>query len=482
MTTIAYLANQFPSPVEPYVGAEIEELRRRGVRVIAGSVWKPDGRVRSNSAVVPDADFVVLQPFQITKLARALWLCVRRWRRIADLLQRVMLQGRENPVQRAKALLHTWLGACYALRLEEREVEHIHVHHGYFGAWIGIVAARLLNVGCSITLHGSDLLTGTAYLDTKLESCQFCVTISEYNRRYILEHYPAIEPGNVMVARLGVDVPEPARFPAARVPGPMLPPSMLPATTLGASRPRKPGDSRFHLLAVGRLHAVKDHAFLLRACAQLCERGLDFQCEIAGEGPERRNLELLIREDGLEGRVRLLGHVPHQQRDELYQRADVCVLTSRSEGIPLVLMEAMARAKIVIAPAITGIPELVVAGLTGFLYQPGSVEDFAARILLVHRLMTHRLMSHELMTYRITPHGLTSTSFGSRPPGVPSAASQLDRVRNRAREQVRRHFNRQKNLEAFGDLFLRRVLERGPERTAGPDGHFLHEDSLLQQI
>jgi glycosyltransferase involved in cell wall biosynthesis len=241
-------------------------------------------------------------------------------------------------------------------------------------------------------------------------------------------------------------------------------------------------ESPFHLLAVGRLRAVKDHAFLLRACAQLCRGGLDFQCEIAGEGPERRNLELLIREYGLEERVHLLGHVPYEQQGALYQRADVCVLTSRSEGIPLALMEAMARAKIVVAPAITGIPELVVAGLTGFLYQPGSVEDLAARILLIHQLMTHGLMTHEFMTYRITPHGLISTSFSGRLPGVPSAASQLDRVRDRAREQVRRHFNRQKNLEAFGDLFLRRVLERGPERTAGPDGHSLHEDSLLQQI
>jgi colanic acid/amylovoran biosynthesis glycosyltransferase len=466
MTTIAYLANQFPSPVEPYVGAEIEELRRRGVRVIAGSVWKQGERVRSSTELAGDPDFIVLQPFQITTLAKALWLCLRRWRRIADLLERVMLQGRETPLQRAKALLHTWLGACYALRLQEREVEHIHVHHGYFGAWIAIVAARLLNVGCSITLHGSDLLTHAAYLDAKLKSCQFCMTISEYNRRYILEHYPAIEPGNVVVARLGVDVPEPRRFPAARVRD----------FRLWGS------DSRFHLLAVGRLHAVKDHAFLVRACAQLCQRGLDFQCEIAGEGPERRNLDLLIREYGLEERVHLLGHVPHEQQDALYQRADVCVLTSRSEGIPLALMEAMARAKIVVAPAITGIPELVVAGLTGFLYQPGSVEDFAARILLIHQLITPGLMTHELMTHRITPRGLTSTLLASRLHGVPSAASQLDRVRNRAREQVRRHFNRQKNLEAFGDLFLRRVLERGPERTAGPDGHSLHEDSLLQQI
>ena len=92
---------------------------------------------------------------------------------------------------------------------------------------------------------------------------------------------------------------------------------------------------------------------------------MTFECLIAGEGPERRNLESLIRRCGLEERVTLLGHVPREHMDSLYDRADVVVLTSRSEGIPLVLMEAMARGKIVLAPAITGIPELVIAGRDG---------------------------------------------------------------------------------------------------------------------
>ena len=74
----------------------------------------------------------------------------------------------------------------------------------------------------------------------------------------------------------------------------------------------------------------------------------------------------------LEKQVTLLGHVAREQMACYYDRADVVVLTSRSEGIPLVLMEAMARGKIVLAPAITGIPELVIAGKTGFLYEPGS--------------------------------------------------------------------------------------------------------------
>ena len=465
--TVAYLANQFPSPVEPYVVDEIEELRRRGVEVIAGSVRRPDECVRLSCAAErdsesADSETVVLQPVPIALLVQAAWLCLRRWRRIADLLRRVILQGQETFMQRGKALLHTWLGACYALRLQRWEAEHIpvqhiqtqhipvqhihvhhiHVHHGYFGAWVAMVAARLLNVGYSMTLHGSDLLTSAAYLDAKLKNCRFCVTISEYNRRYILEHYSTIEAGRVIVARLGVDVPEPGGFSAAELRSP-TPESPI----LRSSMVRGPGhsqsNSRLHLLAVGRLHAVKDHAFLLRACVQLRHRGLDFQCEIAGEGPERHNLERLIQEYGLEERVRLLGHVPPERQDSLYRGVDVVVLTSRSEGIPLVLMEAMARGKIVVAPAITGIPELVVAGQTGFLYEPGSVEDFVTRILWLGAPMPVGRAAGD------SP----GVAGASKPDGI-----RLDGVRRQAREQVRLHFNRRKNLELFGDVFLERIF------------------------
>jgi glycosyltransferase involved in cell wall biosynthesis len=430
--TVAYLANQFPSPVEPYVADEIEELRLRGVRVIAGSVRRPAGRASFNE-VDGDSEFVVLQPVSITVAVKAAWLCLCRWQQIADLFQRVIFRGRETPLQRSKALLHTWLGACYALRLQKRGVEHIHVHHGYFGSWIAMVAARLLNVSYSLTLHGSDLLTHAAYLDTKLKHCRFCMTISEYNRHYILDHYSTIEPGDVVVARLGVDVPEAPRLPA--------------------TRGRRRCDSQFQLLAIGRLHAVKDHAFLLQGCAQLRRRGLDFKCEIAGEGPERRNLERLIREYGLEDQVRLLGHVPRERHDDLYQKADLVVLTSRSEGIPLVLMEAMAREKIVLAPEITGIPELVTAGQTGFLYQPKSMDDFVTQLVYLHELISRR------------PSGDSEK--------VPFM-SQLDWVRYRAREQVRQNFNREKNLQSFSDLFL--------ERVTGQIEHSQYEDPLLQQI
>jgi glycosyltransferase involved in cell wall biosynthesis len=211
-------------------------------------------------------------------------------------------------------------------------------------------------------------------------------------------------------------------------------------------------ERRLTLLAVGRLHAVKDHAFLVRACALLRDRGLDFECAIAGEGPERHRLESLIAQYQLEDRFSLLGHMLRDQLNRLYERADVVVLTSRSEGIPLVLMEAMVRGRIVIAPAITGIPEIVIPRKTGFLYAPGELEDLVAQILQIARLMRE---------------------------GRDLRARRLDWIRHAARVQVAHNFNRKKNLTRFAGQFLELV---GNKRFATQDWSPAHEDFVLQQI
>jgi colanic acid/amylovoran biosynthesis glycosyltransferase len=167
--TVAYLANQFPAAVEPYVGEEIEELRRRGVQVIPGSVRRPDRLEPRSANSGSDTEILCLQPIRVLTLLRALGLALWHWKRIASLVARVILRGKEPPARRVKALLHTWLGAYYAVLLRKRGVDHIHVHHGYFGSWIAMVAARLLGVSFSLTLHGSDLLLNVPYLETKLK-------------------------------------------------------------------------------------------------------------------------------------------------------------------------------------------------------------------------------------------------------------------------------------------------------------------------
>jgi colanic acid/amylovoran biosynthesis glycosyltransferase len=202
------------------------------------------------------------------------------------------------------------------------------------------------------------------------------------------------------------------------------------------------GGRPFLILAVGRLHPVKDHVFLVRACQRLKRRGISFACVIAGEGSERASIERQIRDFDVCGEVHLAGHLSRQELDAHYADANLVVLTSRSEGIPLVLMEAMARGKLVLAPGITGIPELVLNEENGFLYQPGSLEDFVARVDLIYQ---------------------SESTFGP-----------LGRA---ARQHVLQHFDREKNLTSFCNLLFKQI-SRG--RISLPVEHDSYESPVLQ--
>ena len=130
MRKIAYIANVFPSAVEPYVMQEIAELRRRGIAVIPCSARRPtdSGHAELKSWV---AETLYLQPLQLDHSIRAAWLCVRKLPLLCDILAR-LLSRHESPGRRLKAILHTFLGAYLAVLLETAEVDHIQVHHGYF--------------------------------------------------------------------------------------------------------------------------------------------------------------------------------------------------------------------------------------------------------------------------------------------------------------------------------------------------------------
>jgi colanic acid/amylovoran biosynthesis glycosyltransferase len=416
---IAYLCNSFPEPSESYVSEEIAELRRHSAKVFPCSVRRP--RVlRGNDAGLA-SETLYLFPVRVFTCISAVWLCVRRYSTIRDLVRRA-IGGPEPTRRRLRTVAHTLAGAYFAARIRRLRPDHIHVHHGYFASWISMVAARLLDIGFSMTLHGSDLLVRADYLDVKLRNCRFCFTISEFNRDYVLDHYPCMDKHKVIVQRLGVG-------PSAWLP-----------------RPAQQRKDEFKILSVGRLHPVKNHAFLILACRTLQSAGVRLKCTIAGDGEERPRLEQLIHQLELQNQVRLAGHIQREELRELYADADVVVLNSHSEGIPLTLMEAMATERIVIAPDISGIPELVCHGQTGFLYRSGSMEDFVVQLQIV--LHTGHL---------------------------------LNKMRRAARQQVLRSFNSKVNLERFVKAFLTQ-LQGNVELHAPEVSQPTHEDPVLQQV
>ena len=416
MTTVAYIANEFPSPLEPYVMDEITELRRRGVHVVCCS----GKRVAPNTLSLPERAFwketLYCQPLSDDQLVRA-------GKRLASdrcntwEVLRPLLFDRSTPVaRRARTLGHTLMGTALAEQLATHNVEHIHCHHGYFASWIAMVAARFLGIHFSFTLHGSDLLSRADLIAPKLEACKFCMTVSEFNRQYLLAKFPTIPPEKVVVQRLGVD--KVLSWP-------------LPSPISAAER------NTFCMLAVGRLHPVKNYGFLIDACAALRAQGISFLCWIAGEGPERPLLERQIARLGLQSHVQLVGHVARRDLAGFYNHADLVVMTSKSEGIPVALMEAMSCRKVVLAPEITGIPELVEHRVTGFLYEPGSLRSFVGYVQWIH--------AHQ---------------------------DALAGVRRMAAEKVAQSFHRQSNVRAFADRFLMLIPK--------PEGKYAN--SVLQQV
>ena len=413
MTTIAYIANSFPSPIERYVIDEICELRRRGASVICCSGQRVSRRGLNEIECQFHDETRYIRPIPPVQLINALSRIASGGQILRPILESGLKES-VNARQCIRTFAHTLLGAALANHLAQLNVDHIHAHHGYYASWMALIAASLLDISFSFTLHGSDLLLDENLLRTKLHFCRFCITVSNYNRDYTLHKFPQVRGSKIFVQRLGV-------VPAGHT-----------AADSGKLKQRTP-----LLLAVGRLKPVKNYEFLIQACAALRDEGLRFQCWIAGDGPESSNLNRMVHALDLQRRICLLGHVAQPRLSAVYSRADIFVLTSHSEGIPLVLMEAMAHGRLVLAPAITGIPELIQHGKNGFLYQPGSMVDFVDSV----RWILERRAS-------------------------------LDEVRRAAMETISSRYDRAQNVRNFADHFLERLAKPSDE----------HENSLLQQV
>jgi glycosyltransferase involved in cell wall biosynthesis len=414
MNNIAYLANSFPEAVEPYVWEEIRELRFRGKAVVACSFRRP--RQVPAQAAEMALETTHLFPLDPRLALHACWIFFSRLFLVADLVWRA-IRGPEPMQRKVRTIAHTWLGAYLAAVLWKKQIAHIHIHHGYFSSWAGMVAARILGATFSLTLHGSDLLVRADYLDCKLKHCKFCITVSEFNRSHIREHYPEADPRKMLVQRLGVDLD-------FWIPG----------------KNKTPGSS-CSIVSVGRLHPVKNHEFLIRACHQLKNAGLNFHCVIAGDGAESDRLHDLVREMRLQSEVEFCGHVGRAELCNLYSQADIVVLTSHSEGIPLTLMEAMAMERVVLAPAITGIPELIFDKQTGFLYEQHSLPDFLNKLF-----------------------------------SIAAAKPSLENLGQQARRHIQLHFNRQRNLDTWAEDFLGHLEGTSQEQESS------HAHPVLQQV
>lgn len=246
-----------------------------------------------------------------------------------------------------------------ALACRERGIQHLHAHFGTVATSVARLAAALAGITYSFTAHAKDIFCEyeeSQGLDVKLRDAARTVTVSDYNLAYLRQQHGAVARRLVRIYN-GIDL---ERFAYA-------PP-----------RPEAQG-----IVAVGRLVEKKGLHILIEAMRLLREEGRDLTCRIVGGGEEEANLAAQIGASGLEGTVQLLGPRPQGEVIALMREAAViacpCVVgrDGNRDGLPTVLIEAMALGTPCVATDVTGIPELVRDGQTGLCVPEGDPEALA---------------------------------------------------------------------------------------------------------
>lgn len=359
---VAYVMSRFPKLTETFILFEMLAVQEAGVQVEIFPLLRERTEVIHPEArpLVERAHF---QPFlSLAILGSQVHYLVRRPRAYLGALAG-LVRGTWGSANYFVGGLAVFPKVVHDARLIERlGLEHVHCHFSNHPALAGFVIHRLTGIPYSFTAHGSDLHRDRHMLCLKLSEAAFALTVSQDNLREMVDECGDLATRRTTILRCGVDTSIFQPSTGAPVGGPL------------------------RLVCVGTLHAVKGQRFLIDACAQLQAAGVEVTCDLIGDGPDAATLGQRIRAAGLEGRVRLVGQRTRAEIASLLNASHALVAPSvptsdgRREGIPVVLMEAMACGLPVVASRLSGIPELVRDNDTGLLVAPGDVDGLAAAI------------------------------------------------------------------------------------------------------
>lgn len=356
--TIAYLTSEYPAPSHTFIRREIAALRDRGADIHTFSVRAP--RVGTRFSAEDEAERA--RTFYILKekheaVFGALQEIVRR--PIRSL--RTLVRAYRHRVPGMRAFVYSAIYFTEALHLsralEARGVRHLHNHFANPSAIVGMLAAKHLGAGFSFTVHGVSEFDGeaAALLHAKAVEADFIVCITSYTRSQMMRYVPPELWEKLVLSRCGVEI------------------EAIP------ERVHRP-DARKRLLSIARLAPEKGIHGALDAFALMRARGVDAELHLIGDGPLRNSLIAKCRELGVQDDVVFHGQLSDVEVFEELKRADVFFLASLMEGLPIVIMESLAAGVPVVAPAIAGIPELVVDGETGLLYAASDKDALAEKL------------------------------------------------------------------------------------------------------
>ena len=348
--TVAYILDRFPHLTETFILREMLQLRASGMQVHVFSLLSPLNHPVHDEAreMLPYVHYSTFLSWKIL-LAQLYFLLHVPFKYIGALWRAITETWREPSVL-LRALSIFPKSVYFAREMQAIEVDHIHAHF----VWINGIAAQVISdlTGITFSLHPHAFglfMRNQQDVKRQLELADGIVTVSEYHRHYIAGLAPRWKPADIAVVHYGLD---PTGFAFSRTPA---------------------NDDGIRIISVGSLTEKKGHAYLIDACAELLKRNVPFRCLIVGSGPLREPLHARIERLNLQDCVSLAGPKTQTEVKALYRQSDLFVLAcvvARSgdrDGMPNVLLEAMAMALPVVTTPVTGIPELVRDGETGLL-------------------------------------------------------------------------------------------------------------------
>lgn len=355
---IAYVLNTYPQPSQSFIRREIRALERQGHVVLRIAMRGPDGTPVDSRNAQEQARTEYVLPLGMGRLLAG--FVVGALRRPAGTLRAIALTGRlirnagGGVVRHAAYLLEA---AHVARRCAAEGVGHVHCHFATNAPAVAMLARAMGGPGFSFTLHGPEEFDAPEALSLplKLHHAAFAVGVSRFGRSQLCRWTPHESWEKLKVVHCGI---EPAAFPA---------PAPLP------DRPP------VRLVSIGRFVEQKGQMVLIDAMARLRDSRPDVHLTLVGDGPMRGDLERAITAAGLSGRVTLTGWVDETRVNAELTAAHAIVMPSFAEGLPMVLMEAMAAGRPVISTYVAGIPELVTPDC-GWLVPAGDAEALAGAI------------------------------------------------------------------------------------------------------
>jgi glycosyltransferase involved in cell wall biosynthesis len=357
---MGYLVSKYPAVSHTFILREVAALRQRGIVIDVASINDAGPREAMTQAERDEAanTFYVKNAGAAGALKAIASLAMHQPGKFFTGLRMAFKLGRTDPARILLCLFYFAEAAILARWLKERSLSHLHVHFATPAATVALLLACMAPVTFSMMVHGPDEFydVSSYFLEEKIAAARFVVCISFFAQSQLMKLSPGRDWDKFEIARLGVDC---SHF---------------------SPRPFRAAPGIFEILCVGRLVSTKGQRILVQAAEQLIRQGRQIQLRFVGDGPDRKDLESIVARNGLSGQIRFEGSMNQDRIQSFYRQADIFALASFAEGIPVVLMEAMAMEIPCVATGINGIPELIRDGIDGLLVAPSDVDGLAAAI------------------------------------------------------------------------------------------------------